>query len=84
MKGTLPVRVRFGAFEFDLRTGELRAGMTERRIVLADQPFGLLAMLVEREGAMLAREEIRKNFWTHDTIIEFDHNSTPQKEFSFH
>ncbi len=63
MRGAQPVRVRFGAFEFDLKTGELLGPAIERRIVLSDQMFCLLVMLVKREGAMVTREEIQKKFW---------------------
>ncbi len=77
MRDTLPVRVRFGAFELDLKAGELRLAAeadAEDGIVLPDQPFRLLVMLVEREGAIATREEIRKSFWPNDTIVEFDHS----------
>ncbi len=42
--------------------------------MLAEQPFRLLVMLVEREGQIATREEIRKSFWPNDTIVEFDHS----------
>ena len=80
MRDTLPARVRFGAFELDLRSGELRPVATageadsEPNTVLPQQPFLLLLMLVEREGAMVTREEIKKKFWPNDTIVEFDHS----------
>jgi serine/threonine protein kinase/DNA-binding winged helix-turn-helix (wHTH) protein len=79
MQDTLPVRVRFGAFELDLKAGELylappNGDRPQNRIVLSQQPFRLLLMLVEREGAMVTREEIRKKFWPNDTIVEFDHS----------
>jgi serine/threonine protein kinase len=77
MKETLPVRVRFGAFELDLKAGELRLAAEpegESRIVLPDQPFRLLVMLVEREGGVVTREEIQKRFWPNNTIVEFDHS----------
>jgi serine/threonine protein kinase/tetratricopeptide (TPR) repeat protein len=77
MKETQPVRVRFGAFELDLKAGELRLAAEpegESRIVLPDQPFRLLVMLVERQGMIVTREEIQKKFWPNDTIVEFDHS----------
>ncbi len=77
MKEMLPVRVRFGAFELDLKAGELCLAAEpegESRIVLPDQPFRLLVMLVEREGTIVTREEIQKRFWPNDTIVEFDHS----------
>jgi serine/threonine protein kinase/Tfp pilus assembly protein PilF len=72
-----PIRVRFGAFELDLTSGELSstpANGSTSRIVLAQQPFRLLLLLVEREGSMVSREEIQKRFWPNDTIVEFDHS----------
>ena len=79
MRDTLPLRVRFGAFELDLKAGELYSAATPddgsvSRIVLSQQPFRLLLMLIEREGELVTREEIRKKFWPNDTIVEFDHS----------
>jgi eukaryotic-like serine/threonine-protein kinase len=72
MKDTLPVRVRFGAFELDPKAGELRLG--ELRIVLQEQSFQILQMLVERAGELVTRDEIQKKLWPNDTIVEFDHS----------
>ncbi len=75
MKSTQPVRVRFGAFELDLKSGELFSAASDgarSRIVLAQQPFQLLLLLVERERALVTREEIRSRFWPNDTVVEFD------------
>jgi len=66
----LPVRVRFGDFELDLRTGELHRG--EGTIELQQQPFQVLLMLVERGGEIATREEIQKKLWPNDTVVEFD------------
>ena len=76
---TLPDRVRFGAFELDLKAGELYSaavtdGPSANPIVLSQQPFRLLLMLIEREGALVTREEIQKKFWPNDTVVEFDHS----------
>ena len=60
----------FGAFEADLRSGELRKnGKTVR---LQAQPFQLLAMLLERPGELVTREEIRQKLWSADTFVDFD------------
>ena len=72
MKDTLKVRVRFGAFELDLKAGELWEG--GRKVVLPDQPFQVLRMLVESGGAVVSREEIQKQLWPNDTVVEFDHS----------
>jgi len=66
-----PLRVRFGVFEVDLRAGELRKhGMKLR---LPEQPFQVLAMLLERPGEVVSREELRNRLWTAETFVDFDH-----------
>ena len=71
MEVGLPNRVRFGAFEFDLKAGELRRGTLN--VLLQERPFQLLLMLVERRGDIVTLPEIKKRFWPNDTIVEFDH-----------
>src|SRR5438067_7570 len=64
--------VCFGPFRLDTRAGELHCdGETTR---LQEQPLQILRMLLERPGALVAREEIRKRLWPNDTIVEFDHS----------
>lgn len=64
--------LRFAAFEVDLRAGELRKhGL---RIRLQDQPFQILAMLLEQPGEMVTREELRQRLWPADTFVDFDHS----------
>ena len=65
-----PTRARFGAFELDLKAGELHKG--ERRIMLQEQPFQVLRMLVELRGELATREEISHKLWPNDTAVEFD------------
>ena len=72
MKDTLKVRVRFGAFELNLRSGELWEG--KHKIVLPEQPFQVLMMLIERAGSVVGRDEIQKRLWPNDTVVEFDHS----------
>ena len=72
MKDAQPARVRFGVFELDLKSGELRNG--GHRGVLQEQPLQILRMLIEREGELVTREEIKKKLWPNDTIVEFDHS----------
>ena len=63
-------RVRFGAFDVDLRSGELRKhGL---KIKLQDQPFQVLALLLQRPGEMVSREEMRQKLWPADTFVDFD------------
>jgi serine/threonine protein kinase len=71
MKNTLPLRLRFGVFELDLQSGELhRSG---QRVVLQDQPFQILRMLIEHAGAITTREEIQQQLWPNHTVVEFEH-----------
>src|SRR6202521_4416886 len=66
-----PGRVRFGVFELDLRTGELRKRGS--RIRLQEQPFQVLAMLLDKPRELVTREELRQRLWTTDTFVDFDH-----------
>jgi eukaryotic-like serine/threonine-protein kinase len=68
----IPVRVaRFGVFEADFVAGEVRkAGI---KIKLHDQPLQILAILLERPGELVTRDEIRKRLWLGDTFVDFDH-----------
>src|SRR5580704_6235713 len=63
--------LRFGDFEVDLRTGELRkAGL---RLKFGGQPFQVLSILLERPGDVVTREELQKRLWP-DTFVDVDHN----------
>ena len=64
-------RVRFGVFEADLRTGELWKNGSKVR--LQEQPFQVLALLLERRGNTVTRDELRNRLWTADTFVDFDH-----------
>src|ERR1700743_2814393 len=67
---TRSLSLEFGVFEADLRTGELtRLG---RRVRLQDQPFQLLAMLLEKPGVLVTREELHLKLWP-ETTVDFDH-----------
>ena len=62
--------VRFGVYEADLRAGELRKqGL---RIRLPRQPFQVLAILLERPGEIVTREELRKRLWPDGTFVDFE------------
>jgi len=63
--------VRFGPFEVEFRAGELLKN--GRRIRLQDQPLQVLAMLLEKPGEVVTREEVRKRLWLEDTFVDFDH-----------
>src|SRR5258705_11034616 len=62
--------VRFGLFELDLHARELRKSGI--RIKLQDQPFQILASLLERPGEIVTREELQKRLWPADTFVDFD------------
>src|SRR5579862_252307 len=63
--------VRFGDFEVDLRTGELRKGGVKQKF--GGQPFQVLSILLERPGEVVTREELQKRLWP-DTFVDVDHN----------
>src|SRR6266536_352616 len=65
-------KVRFGAFELDLRTAELRTNGHVR--TLQGQPFQILMVLLERPGELVTREELRKKLWASYTFVDFEHN----------
>ena len=68
---TPPELVRFGVFELDLRSGELRkAGV---RIGLQEQPLQVLALLLERPGDLVTREQLRQRLWPGGTFVDFEH-----------
>src|SRR5271155_981871 len=62
---------RFGVFELDLAAGELRKNGV--RLRLQEQPFQVLALLLERAGDVVTREELRLKLWPADTFVDFDH-----------
>ena len=66
-----PRLIRFGIFEADLSAGELRKGGS--RIRLQEQPFQILAMLLERPGQVITREELQAKLWPGDTFVDFEH-----------
>src|SRR6516225_3530947 len=70
-----PVRptqaIRFGDFEADLQAGQLRKHGV--RIKLQEQPFQILAMMLERPRGVVTREELRQRLWPADTFVDFDH-----------
>jgi len=74
----LPELVRFGTFELNVRTGELvsvgTAGIEAgaAKVLLREQPFQILRILVERQGNIVTRPEIRQILWPDDTVVEFD------------
>src|SRR5579863_2094714 len=66
-----PRNVRFGVFEAEIDAGELRKNGL--RLKLSEQPFQILAMLVEKPGEIVSREYLRDRLWPGDTFVDFDH-----------
>lgn len=64
--------VRFGIFEVDLAAGELRK--SGARVRLQEQPFQVLAYLLQHPGEIVTREELRQKLWPADTFVDFDHS----------
>jgi DNA-binding winged helix-turn-helix (wHTH) protein len=62
----LSCRVRFGPYELDLRTGELRKN--NHKLNLPDQPFRILCALIEQPGEVVLRDEIRKKLWPDEVM----------------
>jgi DNA-binding winged helix-turn-helix (wHTH) protein len=71
--------VRFGVFELDLKAGQLTRYGTKLR--LPQQPFQLLAVLLEQPGKIFTRDELRSRLWSSDVFVDFDHglNKSVQK-----
>jgi len=70
---TSPARLlRFSVFEIDLGAGDLRKN--GKRIRLQEQPFQVLAMLLENAGRVVTRDELRQKIWPADTFVDFDHS----------
>jgi DNA-binding winged helix-turn-helix (wHTH) protein len=65
--------IRFGLYEFDGRTGELRKD-GKARPRLQGQPFEVLLHLLDRPGEVVTREELRQRLWPADTFVDYDHS----------
>ena len=63
-------RIRFGPFEADCRTGELRKHGIKVRI--GQQTFQILTMLLEHSGEIVSRDDLRRRLWPDDTFVDFD------------
>ncbi len=67
-----PAILRFDVYALDLRAGELYKN--GRKIKLQEQPFQILAMLLEHPGDVVTREEMRQRLWSGDTFVDFEHS----------
>jgi len=63
--------VRFGGFELEHNSGQLRKDGT--RIRLQEQPLQILRILLEHPGKIITREDLRQKIWPSDTFVDFDH-----------
>lgn len=63
---------RFGVFELDTRTRELRKHGVKLKV--PEQSIQILVTLLERQGELVTREELQKKLWPNDTVVEFDHS----------
>jgi DNA-binding winged helix-turn-helix (wHTH) protein/tetratricopeptide (TPR) repeat protein len=70
--GPKGIRYRFGPFELD--TDEESLARNGIRVKVQDLPYRLLAMLVERPGEIITREEVRQRLWPENTFVEFDNS----------
>lgn len=64
--------VQFGVFEVDQKAGELRRNGAW--VKLQEQPFQILALLLERPGEVISRDELQRRLWPADTFVDFDHS----------
>src|SRR5258708_10200616 len=71
MTSIYPQRVRCGPFEADLQTHELWKNRI--KVKLGGQPFEILALLLNRPGQMVSREELQREIWAADTFVDFNH-----------
>jgi DNA-binding winged helix-turn-helix (wHTH) protein len=67
-----PRIIRFGVFEVDLRSDELFKG--GHKVKIQEQPFQILAALLEHPGETVTREELQHKLWPQDTFVDFDHS----------
>ena len=64
--------LRFGSFELDRRSRELRKGAS--RVRLQEQPFEILCLMLERPGHVVTRDELRQRLWPNGTFVDFEHS----------
>src|SRR5204863_6718421 len=64
---------RFSGFELDFRSGDL-CKPDGSRVILPDQPFRILAILLKARGALVTREDLRRELWPENTFVDFEHS----------
>ena len=64
-------QIRFGEFQFDCQSGELRS--SGQKSTLQEKPFQVLVALLERPGELVTRQQLKERLWPSDTFVDFDH-----------
>jgi TolB-like protein/Tfp pilus assembly protein PilF len=72
MDADVEIPLRFGSFELDRRSRELRKGAS--RVRLQEQPFEILCLMLERPGHVVTRDELRQRLWPDGTFVDFEHS----------
>jgi DNA-binding winged helix-turn-helix (wHTH) protein len=67
-----PQVVRFGSLALDLRSGELTNN--GRRLLLSEQPFRILTLLVRQPGTLVTRDDLRRALWADNTFVDVEHS----------
>jgi Tol biopolymer transport system component/DNA-binding winged helix-turn-helix (wHTH) protein len=70
---SVPVRAFFGQFQLDLVTGELR-GQNGSSVRVQQQPLQVLRLLLEADGRVISRDELRTALWPQETFVDFEHS----------
>jgi Tol biopolymer transport system component/DNA-binding winged helix-turn-helix (wHTH) protein len=70
---SVPVRAFFGQFQLDLATGELR-GRNGSSVRIQPQPLQVLRLLLEADGRVVSRDELRTALWPEETFVDFEHS----------
>ena len=73
MSRSFPARAFFGQFQLDLATGELR-GRTGASVRIQQQPLQVLRLLLEAQGKVVSRDELRTALWPEETFVDFEHS----------
>src|SRR4051794_23273508 len=64
--------VRFADVDLDLQSGEIRKNGS--RVLLAEQVFRILALLIRHHGELVTRDDLRRELWPADTFVDFEHS----------
>src|ERR1700751_6197203 len=70
---SVPVRAFFGQFQLDLATGALRC-QNGSSVRIQQQPLQVLRLLLEADGRVISRDELRAALWRQETFVDFEHS----------